>query len=143
MGTKRRARTPGSRRFAMALCVGCGSTPTAPVRDASPIALAAEPAIPDAPPPVTSYTLRASLDDATRTVHGSGTIRWVNTSVVATSELYFHFYLDAFENDHTLFNRSPFTRARSALGLGRTGYLRLEQLRARELGDTDLLPMLE
>jgi hypothetical protein len=92
---------------------------------------------------VASYTLSARLDVATRTVHGEGTLTWVNTSSVATSELYFHLYLNAFENAQTLFNRSPFTHARSGRMTRRWGKLTLTRLVARELGGADLLPSLE
>jgi hypothetical protein len=92
---------------------------------------------------VASYTLNARLDEASHNVHGTGTLVWRNTSRASTSELYFHLYLNAFENAHTLFNRSAFTRARSGRSPRRWGKLTLSRLVARELGDIDLLPSLE
>ncbi len=95
------------------------------------------------PPPVASYTLRARLDPDTHTVHGDGTINWVNTSLASTDELYFHLYLNAFASAETVFNRSPFTRARSGRRSKQWGHISLQRLRARELGDLDLLLSLE
>jgi hypothetical protein len=99
--------------------------------------------LPDAPPAVASYTLRARLDAATHTVHGEGTLRWVNSSRTPTEELYFHLYLDAFANNQTLFQRSPFRRARGGEMPKQWGEIHIERLVAHELGDVDLLPRLE
>lgn len=90
------------------------------------------------PPPIASYTLRARLDESSHTIHGEGTIRWTNASSVSTDELYFHLYLNAFKNTETLFNRSPFTRARSGRSPQSFGQISIESLRAREWSDTDL-----
>lgn len=89
-----------------------------------------------------SYNLTARLDTTAHTVHGEGTLSWVNGSATSVDDLYFHLYLNAFENDQTLFNRSPFTRARSGRATRRWGSIRLTRLFARELG-VDLLPSLE
>jgi Peptidase family M1 domain len=94
---------------------------------------------PDSVLEVASYTLNARLDEAARTVHGAGTLTWVNTATVATSELYFHLYLNAFQNAQTLFNRSPFTRGRSGHTTRHWGRLELTRLVVRELGGADLL----
>jgi hypothetical protein len=101
------------------------------------------PESPDRAAAVASYTLSARLDDASHSVHGEGTLVWRNTSRASTSELYFHLYLNAFENARTLFNRSAFTRARSGRSTRRWGKITLSRLVARELGDVDLLPNLE
>lgn len=93
--------------------------------------------------PVASYALSARLDEATHTVHAEGTLTWRNTSRVSVSELYFHLYLNAFEHARTLFNRSPFTRARSGRRPRRWGKVELTRLVARELGGADLLGSLE
>lgn len=95
------------------------------------------------PPPVASYTLRARLDEGSHTIHGEGTLRWVNTSRVGADELYFHLYLNAFKNTETLFNRSPFTRARSGRMPRAFGRIDIQSLRAREWADTDLLASME
>jgi hypothetical protein len=91
---------------------------------------------------IASYTLTARLDTAAHAVHGEGTLHWVNASATSVDELYFHLYLNAFENERTLFNRSPFTRARSGRTTRRWGKIVLTRLVARELG-VDLLPSLE
>src|SRR5690606_26369085 len=95
------------------------------------------------PARVASYTLHARLEPESHSVHASGTIEWVNASSVAVSELYFHFYLNAFANAETLFNRAPFTRARSGRRPTEWGHTDLLALRARELGGADLLAALE
>lgn len=101
------------------------------------------PESPDRATPVASYTLSARLDEVSHSVHGEGTLVWRNTSRTATSELYFHLYLNAFENARTLFNRSAFTRARSGRSTRRWGKITLSRLVARELGGVDLLPSLD
>ncbi|HWO07971.1 MAG TPA: M1 family metallopeptidase [Polyangiaceae bacterium] len=97
----------------------------------------------DAAPAIASYTLSARLDGGAGTLHGEGTLSWVNGSRASVDELYFHLYLNAFENDKTLFNRSAFTRARSGRATRRWGHVTLTRLTARELGGVDLLPSLE
>lgn len=59
------------------------------------------------PDEVASYTLRASLDPAAHTVHGSGTIVWKNVSQKPVSELWLHLYLNAFKNQSSVFMRTP------------------------------------
>ncbi|HTV19734.1 MAG TPA: M1 family metallopeptidase, partial [Polyangiaceae bacterium] len=121
-----------------AVVLALDAQPPAPLADSGPAPLAA-----DRADPVASYTLSARLDDANHSVHGEGTLVWRNSSRASTDELYFHLYLNAFENAHTLFNRSPFTRARSGRSTRRWGHVTLSRLVARELGDADLLPRLE
>jgi hypothetical protein len=99
--------------------------------------------LPSTVAPVASYTLSARLDADTHTIHGQGTLTWVNTSLASVSELYFHLYLNAFADDQSLFNRSPFTRARSGRAPRRWGSVTIERLAARELGEADLLGSLE
>jgi hypothetical protein len=98
---------------------------------------------PESVPKVASYTLSARLDEANHAVAGEGTLTWRNTSRVPVGELYFHLYLNAFEHAQTLFNRSPFTHARSGRTTRRWGKIGLTRLVARELGNVDLLPLLE
>lgn len=95
------------------------------------------------PERVASYSMRARLDEASHTIHGQGSIHWVNSSLASTDELYFHLYLNAFKNAETLFNRSPFTRARSGRLPRSFGQLNLERLSARELPGVDLLAAME
>lgn len=112
------------------------STPAAAPR--SQPANGAEP-LPSSTPPVASYTLSARLDAPARLIDGSGRIDWVNRSRVATSELYFHLYLNGFQNSETLLNRDPFVRPRGGLGNGRPGRTTLKKLAAPALGAADLL----
>jgi hypothetical protein len=100
-------------------------------------------ATPDSVAKVASYTLAARLDTDNQTLHGEGTLTWVNRSTLPVRELYFHLYLNAFENAQTLFNRSPFTRGRSGHTTRRWGKITLGKLVVRELGGADLLPDLE
>lgn len=104
---------------------------------------ASAPALPSTVAPVASYTLSARLDADTHTIHGRGTLAWVNASSASVSDLYFHFYLNAFADDQSLFNRSAFTRARSGRAPRRWGSITLERVAARELGGADLLANLE
>lgn len=59
------------------------------------------------PDRVASYTMRASLDPALHTVHGTGTVQWTNASKKAVSELWLHLYLNAFKNQSSVFLRTP------------------------------------
>jgi hypothetical protein len=54
---------------------------------------------------VVDYTLRASLDPVTHTVHGDGTIAWRNASAQPVRELWVHLYLNAFKNERSAFFR--------------------------------------
>ncbi|MEJ2433700.1 MAG: M1 family metallopeptidase, partial [Pseudolabrys sp.] len=74
------------------------------------------------------------------TVAGTGTIRWLNTSRRAATELYLHLYLNAFKNNRTRFLRSPFGVGRNAGRPRDWGYIDVKYLRARELGGVDLWP---
>jgi hypothetical protein len=118
---------------------GTSAMPASALVAASPSAEA----LPRSTPPVASYTLSARLDAAAHMLHGEGTLTWVNTSLASVDELYFHLYLNAFENDQTLFDRSPFTRARSGRMTRHWGNMTLTRLTARELGGADLLAQLE
>jgi len=51
------------------------------------------------------YVIRAQLDGETKRLAGEETIRWTNRTTVATSELWFHLYLNAFANNQSLFSR--------------------------------------
>ena len=100
-------------------------------------------ALPSRVEPVASYSLAARLDGTAQSLHGEGTLTFVNRSAASVSELYFHLYSNAFESERTLFNRSAFTRARSGRTPRRWGNIRLTRLVAPELGGVDLLPNLE
>ena len=59
-----------------------------------------------------SYTIRATLDPATRTITGSETIVWRNLSARAATDLQFHLYWNAWRDARSTFMRE------SALGGG-------------------------
>jgi hypothetical protein len=93
---------------------------------------------------VVDYTLRATLDPTSHTIHGEGKIIWRNSSTVSVRELWLHLYLNAFKNE-----RSAFLRERVG-GRGSTlpedwGFidLRTLTLRGPSGGTTDLLPGLD
>ena len=95
------------------------------------------------PPPldysaVASYDLSARLDAATHAVDAQGTIRWVNSSSRAATELWLHLYLNAFSHDRTLFLRSSGGRQQGRLK--QFGDISVKRLVARELGSVDLWP---
>lgn len=60
---------------------------------------------PRAAPEVASYQLQAKLNANAHVVHGRGKISWTNPSRKPAKGLYFHLYLNAFENPETLFLR--------------------------------------
>jgi peptidase M1-like protein len=98
---------------------------------------------PTSPARVASYDLRARLEPSSHSVFGEGTIRWVNGSHLSIDELYFHLYLNAFKHTESLFNRSPFTRARSGRAPQSWGQISVLRLSARELPGVDLLAAME
>ena len=51
------------------------------------------------------YEIEVELDPETHKLYGSERLRWVNNAEVATDELWFHLYLNAFANDQTTFLR--------------------------------------
>jgi hypothetical protein len=90
--------------------------------------------LPKHAPAVASYTLRARLDPQRHTVEGEGTITWRNASSVPQRELWVHLYLNAFENERTVFLRTPHTgfRGRSRAGSGSIDVTRFE---VRQMGN--------
>jgi len=87
-----------------------------------------------------SYDLEARLDASTHVVTGKGTLHWTNRSSTPVRELWFHLYLNAFKNDHTLFLRSPFGAGRSGDHAEKWGYIDISRLAVRQLGGKDLWP---
>ncbi len=76
-------------------------------------ATAGNDSLPEHAEDVASYTLYAALNPVDHTVNGSGTIRWRNTSLTSTRELWVHLYMNAFKNA-----RSAFLRERGVGGRG-------------------------
>src|SRR5579863_1252957 len=54
---------------------------------------------------VVSYRIHAGLDPTRKTVTGRQTLTWHNTSPDTISELRFHLYLNAFQNEKSTFMR--------------------------------------
>lgn len=88
--------------------------------------------------PVASYAISARLDAKARTISGSATIRFKNPSRKATSHLFFHLYLNAFEGDETLFLRSK--ASRSGHRNGTPGRIVVHSLTSPAFGDKDIWP---
>lgn len=88
--------------------------------------------------PIASYKLDASLDENAHSVHGKGSIVWVNASSRPADELYVHLYLNAFKNDRTVFLRSPFGAGRSGRGAKHWGYVDVQRFAVREMGGDNL-----
>ena len=89
---------------------------------------------------IASYKLDARLDAILHTVDGKGTLTWENASSRPAVELYFHLYLNAFKNNRTVFQRSPFGAGRSGHGARKWGYIDVKRLAVREMGGQDLWP---
>jgi hypothetical protein len=93
---------------------------------------------------VVDYTLRATLDPAKHTVHGSGSILWRNTSSQPVRELWLHLYMNAFKNERSAFLRER-VGGRGSAAPEDWGSIDLRQLALRDGsgGATDLLPAVE
>jgi hypothetical protein len=89
---------------------------------------------------IASYSLVVRLDAEQHTVTGRGIIRWRNAARIPATELYLHLYLNAFENEKTLFFRSPFRTARSGVRPERWGGIDVKHLVAEQFGHRDLWP---
>ena len=89
-----------------------------------------------ATPPRSAYRLSATLDPVQHRVDGQARIEFVNASQRAVSELYFHLYPNAFENDRTVFMREGGGKIRGKT-LARRG--RIELLRLTSDDGADLL----
>jgi hypothetical protein len=77
-----------------------------PSPDAKEASASIEPP-PEHAEPIASYTLRATLDPESHTIHGEGSVTWKNASTKPISELWFHLYLNAFKNQSSVFLRTP------------------------------------
>ena len=54
---------------------------------------------------VASYDIEVALDPNTHELTGTQSVRWRNTTGVATSEIWFHLYLNAFASSESTFSR--------------------------------------
>lgn len=89
---------------------------------------------------VVRHVLEVSLDPEQHALRGSGTIRWTNASASPAADLVLHLYLNAFKNDRTLFQRSPFARGRSGRHASEWGWVDVTRLVAPALSSEDLWP---
>lgn len=62
-------------------------------------------AIPEPPPPVARYEIRAEIDPEARRLVGREVVSWTNTAATAAGELRFHLYLNAFRNARSTWMR--------------------------------------
>ena len=109
--------------------------------------VAAAAALSAATPPVdveiVDYTIDVVLDPETHRLEGTETIRWTNRTDVATGELYFHLYLNAFAGSQTTFMRElQWGSVRNKTQRGSDwGWTRISRLVFDD--GSDLLPELE
>lgn len=87
-------------------------------------------------PSIASYTLFARLDEKRHRIHGEATIIYSNASTAPTTELYFHLYLNAFENEKTLFLRNR--GGRSGEKRGHPGWIKVTSLRSSAFEGVEL-----
>lgn len=93
---------------------------------------------PETVPKVASYTLSVRLDPPAKEVRGRGTIVFRNPSKKPTRSLYFHLYLNAFENEKTLFLREK--ASRSGQRRGELGKIVVHSLSSTSMGGQNLWP---
>ena len=68
------------------------------------------PSLPSRSERIANYRIDAELNAATKTVHATEILTWLNTSNIPVGDFYFHLYLNAYKN-----NRSTFMLERGAL----------------------------
>lgn len=93
---------------------------------------------------VVDYTLRATLDVGTHTVHGQGRIHWRNQSRRPQAEVWIHLYLNAFKNERSVYLRER-VGGRGSTEPSDWGWIDLHRLSIVEHDGTtsDLLPTIE
>lgn len=84
---------------------------------------------------VVSYTIKALLDPAVHTVDATERMTWHNRSKQPVDKVYFHLYLNAFENpgstfftERRMFSGSGGSRGAAKLKKGEWGYIDLKQV---------------
>ena len=92
---------------------------------------------------VVDYEIEVVLDPETHRLDGVEKIRWTNRTGVATDELYFHLYLNAFSSSRATFMRELQWRSlrNSTESGGDWGWIRISRLVFDD--GSDLLPMME
>ncbi len=94
------------------------------------------PTLPE-PPPVVEYELEVRVEPDTRRLHGSGTLRFRNSTKAPADRLCFHLYLNAFRNEASTFMRELSVEA-PRLELDEHGFVELLSLEEEGAG-SDLL----
>ncbi|RYG70887.1 M1 family peptidase, partial [bacterium] len=89
-------------------------------------------ALPAHADPVADYTLSATLDPDTHTVHGEGTLHWKNASSVPVREVWIHLYLNAFKNERSTFLREPVGDFRGGATPSTWGHIDVRRFALRE-----------
>ena len=84
-------------------CAHAEANSARPPGQAAPSSAEASQDDPDPEPNRVDYVIEARLDGETKVLEASETITWTNNTGVATSELYFHTYLNAFSNNRSTF----------------------------------------
>jgi len=92
---------------------------------------------------VVDYEIEVALDPDSHRLQGVEHIRWTNTTAVATDELYFHLYLNAFASSKTTFMQGLVGSSLRgwAAGGGDWGWIRIDGMIFDD--GADLLPALE
>ncbi len=84
------------------------------------------------------YTIEATLDPTKHAIEGKERIDWVNRSHLPVKELFFHLYLNAFRNPHTVFMTESHGVMRDQMAQGQG---RIDVLSMRTSEGKDLLPL--
>ena len=69
-------------------------------------------------PRIANYTIAVTLDVEKKTLHGSETLVWTNSTRDVVRDLQFHFYLNAFKNTYSTFIRESGGRLRGDVMTG-------------------------
>src|SRR5262249_23002811 len=80
----------------IALLLALFATVPSPLREPGPLS-----------PRIANYRIRVRLDAAQHTLSGDEVLEWRNDGGAPTAELYFHLYLDAFQEETTAMRRDP------------------------------------
>ncbi len=98
---------------------------------------------------IANYTMDIRLDTQTHIIQGKEILSWTNTSDMATEELWFHLYWNAFRNNMSTFLQEAgewATKSVSDFETDDWGYCRIESIKIHEnpfFDDLDLTPFLE
>ncbi len=89
-----------------------------------------------------SYSMAVSLHPEEKEISGAETLTWINRAGEATSELWFHLYLNAFKNEKSTFlTESGGRHRRGRMKSGKWGWIDVDSIRV--IGGADLSPTIE